>query len=133
MPPGLAQAFYNSYTWFGLTMADTTALHRKLPSVDKLLQKEEFRSLLGQYPRSLVLQQVQQCLADLRLEIEGGLDETRLEERLSRMEQTIAERVRRSTTPSLRRVINATGVVIHTNLGRSPVAGEAINFLHAIA
>ncbi|MBI4455444.1 MAG: L-seryl-tRNA(Sec) selenium transferase [Acidobacteria bacterium] len=109
------------------------SLYRKLPSVAELLQQDEFQLLLNKYPRTMVLQQTQQCLADLRSAIQSGLDKSNLEARLAQLANTVGEGLQKRVTPTLMKVINATGVVIHTNLGRAPIASGAIDFLRDIA
>ena len=88
---------------------------RDLPAVDQVLAK--LAHLESRYPRRLMVEEVRRVLDQIRDEIRAGGHltstpvETRVEQSLSRFE-----------TPSLRRVINATGVVLHTNLGRAPLA-----------
>jgi len=87
---------------------------RDLPAVDQVLSR--LSHLEGRFPRKLVVDEVRRVLESLRDEIRAGLQansisiESRVERNLARLE-----------TPSLRRVINATGVVLHTNLGRAPL------------
>jgi L-seryl-tRNA(Ser) seleniumtransferase len=86
---------------------------RSLPSVDEVLTS--LAPLLERFPRSLVVAEIRRALAAVRAEIRGGREagepvETRVENELERL-----------AGPSLRRVINATGVVLHTNLGRAPL------------
>ena len=73
--------------------------------------------LEGRFPRSLIVAEVRRVLQSMREEIRAGsrTNSTPIE---TRVEQSLA----RFETPSLRRVINATGVVLHTNLGRAPLA-----------
>lgn len=104
--------------------ADTQNLLRSLPSVSTLLEHEEVRDWLSGLPRNTVLAALQDALAETRRAIldgrgNGGVD---VHDILRRCEEEI---VRRST-PSLRRVINATGVVLHTGLGRAPLCDSAI-------
>ncbi len=101
---------------------------RLIPSVDDLLQRPELSAAALTCGRDLATEAVRRATADLRALIgrgDAGLPETsdaaaRWVER--RAMQDIASRLR----PSLRRVINATGVIIHTNLGRAPLAAEAL-------
>ena len=103
---------------------ETQELLRSLPSVSALLDHEEVREWLNGLPRNAVLAALQTALADARRSIldghvNGGIDTHAI---LARAEEEI---VRRST-PSLRRVVNATGVVLHTGLGRAPLCDAAI-------
>ncbi len=87
---------------------------RSLPSVDEALQR--LGPLLEKFPRGLVVEEVRRALHEIRAEIRaGGAAEPAVE---ARVEQALV----RLAQPSLRPVINATGVVLHTNLGRAPLA-----------
>jgi L-seryl-tRNA(Ser) seleniumtransferase len=88
---------------------------RDVPSVDRLLADER----LAQVPRSLAVAAVRTAVETIREEIRGG------REPRDAVELALAELdgLRR---PSLRRVINATGVIVHTNLGRSPLSAPAL-------
>ncbi len=89
-------------------MADTNQILRELPSVDELVNRLEPKT--AAYPRSLVLAEVRRILAEARHDL-----------RTSGLEQQVLDRLAAIARPSLRRVINATGVVLHTNLGRAPL------------
>ncbi|HTW64036.1 MAG TPA: L-seryl-tRNA(Sec) selenium transferase [Bryobacteraceae bacterium] len=98
-------------------MAGSDQLHerlRELPAVDQVT--DELKRLGGRFPRKLIVEEVRRVLEQTRQEIRTGRDGNSM---------TIAARVERNLiqleTPSLRRVINATGVVLHTNLGRAPL------------
>ena len=88
---------------------------RDLPSVDELLRDER----LVAEPHDLVVTAARTVLARARLEIGSGTDPGVIAERV------VAE-LTRARRPSLRRVLNATGVLVHTNLGRAPLAEAAI-------
>ena len=82
---------------------------RLLPSVARLLEDPAVRTLLGSVPRNLVVAAAREAVESAR---DGAVPEDWAAE--------IAERVNRRTAPSLHPVLNATGVVLHTNLGRAP-------------
>ncbi len=96
-----------------------SALYRSLPNIDDLLGRPE----LAGAPRELVLRCAREQLEALRAEFASGLrcDPVEPGEVLER----VAAAVEAAQQPSLRRVINATGIVIHTNLGRSVTAEAA--------
>ncbi len=101
------------------------ALLRQLPQVDDLLRHSELAPAVASLPRSLATAVVRRVLADQRQIISTTSPES-LPELLDEagLVQVLGEALRAAAKPSLRRVINATGVIIHTNLGRSPL-GEA--------
>jgi L-seryl-tRNA(Ser) seleniumtransferase len=103
-----------------------TDARRTLPSVSSLLDSAGVRALLGSAPRSLVVNAVRDVVARVReLGAAPADDEA--------WTQAVAERLSAARRPSLRPVINATGVVLHTNLGRAPLARAALDAIEAVA
>jgi L-seryl-tRNA(Ser) seleniumtransferase len=94
---------------------------RDLPSVDELLRDER----LAAEPRPLALAAARNALARAREEIQEGADPGNL------VERTLAE-LGSARSPRLRRVLNATGVIVHTNLGRAPLADAALERVHEV-
>lgn len=109
-------------------MPDQKLLAR-LPKVDQLLARPELASLEEELPRGIVKQAVRRSLDDLREVILAGeaVDESRLA--LAAVATQAARLARELARPSLRGVVNATGVVVHTNLGRSLLAETALERL----
>jgi L-seryl-tRNA(Ser) seleniumtransferase len=105
---------------------------KNIPKVDKVLAWQGVRALLAEHPRPVLLKAVRAALAGLRSEVLGGRAE-----RESFTEGAMTDRVRKelavSGSPSLKRVVNGTGVVIHTNLGRSPLPESIRQNLMAVA
>ena len=105
-------------------------LLRSLPSVDELLREEAILKLLSQSPRKLIVDAIRAVLDKERKEIlEGKIQEV---QKTNILNKVICE-VKRKEKNHLRRVINATGVVVHTNLGRSLLAKDAIAHLVEVA
>ena len=98
---------------------------RKLPAVDTLLEGPGVAPLLSAHPRGLVVRAVREAVEAARAN--GGTPPT------EGWDAAIQVVVRRLAAPSLAPVINATGVVLHTNLGRAPLAPSAIAALTSIA
>ena len=100
------------------------ALLRSLPSVQAVLDHEEVREWLAGLPRSSVVKAVQSAIETVRAEVLAGKRAAPIEiaDLLEMAEANLVER----TTPSLRPVINATGIVLHTGLGRAPLCEAAI-------
>jgi L-seryl-tRNA(Ser) seleniumtransferase len=99
---------------------------RGLPSVNLLLETSAVHSLLEHHPREIVLDAVRSAINAAR---DAGQFRRTEEEWID----SIVAAVRDITRPSLRRVINATGVVLHTNLGRAPLADVAIRAIEEVA
>src|SRR4030067_382392 len=99
---------------------------RQIPSVTSLLALDEIRSLLAHHPRAVVLGAIRRLLDGYRSEASGevGSGRTR-EEWTSLLIAALPAEVSAGEEISLRRVINATGIVVHTNLGRAPLPGGA--------
>ena len=110
-------------------MSDATASLRQLPSVDRLLKEHAAEELSGRYSRELAVQSIREALDDARAAIRRG-------ERIATVSDLLdaaKERLDRSFRPSLRPVINATGVIIHTNLGRAPLSDDALRAVQIVA
>jgi L-seryl-tRNA(Ser) seleniumtransferase len=109
-------------------------LFRKLPSVDELSHAETLSPLLASYGASAVIDAARKVLDKLRQGIvDGLLDESALELALSGMVEAVNAELRRMLGHSLQGVINATGVILHTNLGRAPLAESAIEQIRKTA
>ena len=109
-------------------------LFRALPSVNEVLLLPACRSLLDANPRGAVLRVVREALAARRSEISSGLhSESSLKQSIAQLPKEIADRLTASASYSLRRVINATGVILHTNLGRAPLSAWALRHVVEVA
>jgi L-seryl-tRNA(Ser) seleniumtransferase len=106
------------------------ALFRKLPSTDELLRQPDVQSLIEREGHAAVVESVRTVLARLRHEVaQGQLDEKGLDLALSGLPAAVETRLRQSLSYSLRPLINATGVILHTNLGRAPLASSALEHI----
>ncbi|CBE68215.1 MAG: L-seryl-tRNA(Sec) selenium transferase [Candidatus Methylomirabilis oxygeniifera] len=115
--------------------SETRLLLRQLPSVDELLQEPSIRETARTLPRWAVVEAIREVLERRRRLIANGHSESMQADLSSRVAlvaeaQQIALRLNR---PALRRLINATGVVIHTNLGRAPLAEVAVERMVEVA
>ena len=116
-----------------MSAADSNRLLRQLPSVDEVLRSDGARTLLARYPRWAVVDAARAEIALHRAEIGRGLDTAGPVGLLDRVSARLAARVGELTESRLRRVLNATGVVLHTNLGRAPLAAAATARVAAVA
>ena len=102
-------------------------LFRELPSVDELIRTPALSALASQHGTAAVTEATRTVLARLREEIYSGLlDGSALRIALDGMGSAVEQQLRQALTHSLRPVINATGVILHTNLGRAPLAETAL-------
>ena len=98
---------------------------RQLPSVDSLLAGPGIAALLATHPRALVVKAARAAVDQAR--VNGGTAPA------EGWDEAVSAAVRRLAVPSLAPVINATGVVLHTNLGRAPLAPAAIAAITRVA
>ena len=106
-------------------------LFNAIPKVDKVLALPQVNSLLAGYPRRVVIMAVRSALDLLRKSaIQGRLNECPGEDELSALVRSELDRLNSS---SLSRLVNGTGVVIHTNLGRSLLAASACDQIASVA
>jgi L-seryl-tRNA(Ser) seleniumtransferase len=102
-------------------------LFRELPSVDELLHTRWFTALLEEHGTAAVTDAIRSVISRLRDQISSGLlDANGLRLALEGLNNEVEAQVRRILDYSLRLVINATGVILHTNLGRAPLAENAL-------
>src|SRR5882724_7913373 len=95
---------------------------RALPSVERLLQSAGGAGLVARYRRGHVVEAIRAVLEELRHAAAAGGDVPGADDLIRR----VAERLETLSSPRLVRVVNATGVVLHTNLGRALLAEDAI-------
>jgi L-seryl-tRNA(Ser) seleniumtransferase len=108
----------------------TADLYRELPAIDELLRDPEIAGLMAEEGQSATADASRIVLAKLRSEIAiGHLNEAKLRLALSGIHAAIRNELRQSLRYSLRSVINATGVILHTNLGRAPLGAIAIEHI----
>ena len=105
-------------------MPSPTDLRRLLPSVDEVLQRPEVRALEARHGRGLVVREVRGLVEEARAQAAAG-DREAVEAVRDALPTRLAARLERAQAPSLVSLINATGVVVHTNLGRSPLPASA--------
>ena len=107
---------------------------RRIPAVGRILSSPRLSEISSLYPRNLVLKAVHQVLEGLRIQVESGHPD--VDRDLFSLDRILGE-VKKSagllSAPSLRPLINATGVVVHTNLGRSLLAEPVLRKLGPIA
>jgi L-seryl-tRNA(Ser) seleniumtransferase len=111
-------------------MADSNL--RKLPSIDQLLHREGLQIHIAENGRDAVRDALREALSALRMEISGSngsVNHDLDQDILDRVESHFSSRRRART----RGVINATGVILHTNLGRAPLSARALEAIDEVA
>jgi L-seryl-tRNA(Ser) seleniumtransferase len=107
---------------------------RLIPSIELLRQRPSVRALEIRFGADATVAALRAAAADVRVAIAGGNSELSSEAAVvGRVEAVVAKQLSDAFRPSLQPVINATGVIIHTNLGRAPLAESAIDRVAEVA
>jgi L-seryl-tRNA(Ser) seleniumtransferase len=107
--------------------AEQVELLRQIPSVDELLLQPRLAALSKRVDRNLVVEVARAVLADLRARIAEDSNWTAISLDGASVEELISIQVERILSRSLQPVINATGVILHTNLGRAPLTETVVD------
>ena len=99
---------------------DPKEYFRRIPKVDILLKEEKIQGLCEEYGRGFVVECIRAELEDLRALVSNG-DAEQIERALDNFVDTLVKRIQEESEYSLKKVINATGIILHTNLGRAPL------------
>ena len=106
---------------------------RQIPSVDELLHQLRLAKLANRIPRELLVEVAREVLAGVRDQITGRAGVAVLPVMPTDLDDLIAREVERILARTLQPVINATGVVLHTNLGRAPLAPAVLDEFRQVA
>src|SRR5262249_32285790 len=111
-----------------MTNQAKTYLFRRIPQVDQLMMQPAVQDLVAVAGRRLVLEELTQLLQAVRSAItaDAAGDESAILQDLETLPDRLRARVMPRITPQLRTVINATGVILHTNLGRALLSTAAV-------
>jgi L-seryl-tRNA(Ser) seleniumtransferase len=108
--------------------------YRIIPSIEHLRLRDGVRTLERDFGRAAIVAALREAAARLRAALAAGLAAPPdVESAAAYLEDEARQVLRQSARPSLRRVINATGVVVHTNLGRSPLSVAAVRRIGEVA
>ena len=117
-----------------MNTSNKSELFRLLPAMDELLRGEDMHVLVAREGHGATVAAAREYLSKLRAEVAtGNLDEAQLRAAIETAADKIERRLRESRAYSLRPVINATGVILHTNLGRAPLSREALRHVVEVA
>ncbi len=107
-----------------------SSLLRKIPSVDQITSDARLKALMDQFGRDLVVETARSVLSDLRERIRGSKSVPEEEAQKDAILQAVVHRLNDSLRYAMGRAINATGIVLHTGLGRAVLAAPAIQAIH---
>lgn len=108
-------------------------LYRRIPKVDVLLEDEQIQELTEQYSYDTVLEAVREEMEKLRAFIGTCEEEAEGIREIEQLSGRIREAVKAMHTPNMRTVINGTGTILHTNLGRAPIGERHMRHIADIA
>jgi L-seryl-tRNA(Ser) seleniumtransferase len=112
---------------------DLNSLYRQIPKVDQFLSRPAVADWVQRAGHDFVVAEIQRFLSEVRSDIRRG--QTAADETISaeRLERVLIERLQALVIPGLRAVINATGVILHTNLGRAPLSAASRKSISALS
>lgn len=108
-------------------------LYRNIPKVDVLLEEEGTQNLIERYSYETVIEAIREELDSLRAFIGKCESEDEANARLAALRERIEEHVAKMHEPNMRSVVNATGTILHTNLGRAPIGEKHMKHVFEIA
>lgn len=97
-------------------------LYRSIPKVDILLADEGIKVLIETYSRESVMEAIHSEMEKLRAFIGVCEEEEKAKQQIALLNENIAKAVSAMHTPNMKKVINGTGTILHTNLGRAPIS-----------
>ncbi len=107
-------------------------LFRNIPKVDVILEKEEIKNLIRNYHRDIVVDIIRNEIEKLRDFIKENDDIDLIQTKRNSLEKNIALSVEKTYSYNLKKVINGTGTILHTNLGRAIISKKHANYLSDI-
>lgn len=107
-------------------------LFRNIPKVDVLLEKPEIIELIEKYHRDIVVDVIREEIGKLRNFIKENDDIDLIEEKINNLVENINLNVNKVYSYNLRKVINGTGTILHTNLGRAIISKKHANYLNEL-
>ena len=99
-------------------------LYRSIPKVDVLLESQTIQEMIERYGRDSVMEAIRAEMDNLRAFIGGCDEEDKAQEQIALLVSHIGDAVEKMHTPNMKKVINGTGTILHTNLGRAPISRE---------
>jgi L-seryl-tRNA(Ser) seleniumtransferase len=108
--------------------------YRRLPQVGEFVSRRQMQQLLDIYPEDLVTEASRRVIARLRSRVkQGAMTDAELQIAIEQLSESVATELATDRAQSLRPVINATGVILQTNLGRAPLSQAAIRRIEEVA
>jgi L-seryl-tRNA(Ser) seleniumtransferase len=116
-----------------MNMSNQQNIFRQIPAVDQLLLRPAIASWIDHTSHVFVVSEIQKLLQRIRDTIRSEGENTHMDLSPEHLETVLVENLRSRSRPNLRTVINASGVILHTNLGRAPLSAASQNSLSAFS
>jgi L-seryl-tRNA(Ser) seleniumtransferase len=116
-----------------MNMSSHQSIFRQIPAVDQLLLRPGIASWVERTSREFVVSEIQKMLQKIRDSIRSGAVDSGADIDPEHLETLLIENLHSRLRPNLRTVINASGVILHTNLGRAPLSAAAQESLSAFS
>ncbi|MDD2494966.1 MAG: L-seryl-tRNA(Sec) selenium transferase [Tissierellia bacterium] len=111
---------------------DKSNFFRNIPKVDIIMENEELIELSTKYSRDLVLQSVRKINDDLREFINKSQSEIEITSKISNIINDIKNDIKKYTSYNMKKVINGTGTILHTNLGRAAISESIADYMKKV-
>ena len=108
-------------------------LYRSIPKVDVLLEDAVIVEKMNEYGRDVMMDAIRTEMDALRAFIGACESEEKAQKQIAELKDRIVARAKKALQPNMRKVINATGTILHTNLGRAPISKEHLMHIAEIA
>ena len=112
---------------------DKNLLYRSIPKVDVLLEDEKIKQMIEVYGRDIVIDAIRVEMDRLRKFIEKCDSEEEAREQVQNLIEQIRLQAEKIFNPNMKKIINATGTILHTNLGRAPISLKHMKHISDIA
>jgi len=108
-----------------MNASNSNNLYRQIPAVDQLLLRTAIDAWVQCTSRDFVVSEIQALLDQVRSRIRAGEQDNAFDLRPEYLESVLIDNIQKRLRPKLHAVVNATGVILHTNLGRAPLSEQA--------
>lgn len=113
-------------------MAENNEYFKLIPKVDVLLENEKVIELIQVYGRQIVVDVIRVCIDDLRCFVKKAKSEAEVNAKVDELITDVEIALQKKTTLSVKKVINGTGTILHTNLGRAPLSQKHLDKVNKI-
>lgn len=113
-------------------MANNSEYFKMIPKVDVLLEDEKVIEFIRIYGRQIVVDVVRECIDDIRMFVKQAKSESEVYDKIENLVFDIESTLCKKTSLSVKKVINGTGTILHTNLGRAPLSQKHLDKVNNI-